>query len=498
MCVVTRKTYVHSDNRREVVESHRLCHNAIGERLCGHVEFRSEESVRVKERKPSSSSRPSSADIITTSGGGREQHWKRFKRPSTSKRNSSGRDSRASASSPVDSAASSASPLQPVYQEFRPPSTQEPPLMSGALPSARHSGTLSPTTPTRPPNPFMSEAPGGSAVYDRPPSLDMSRAENNERPPLSRRASISSTAAEVDDPEPIRRRPSTRKHATFDPTPSGSKHRSTDKGKSRARTDPLRDDMERERQKLQKEQDDRDARIAREQLAATDRRQSDRRSRGNILREQEQAQIERDILAAAEVRRRSNLSREAEAEARRRADDLRKREEKREEALRERHRREAAATLEAERQTQRDEAYARLVEAERSAIDKERVAADARKRESAERYQEMRSSPLSIGNYTYAPSSPTSARQYTTVTTRPPNAIHQYPSARRNSTILERGERVIAREQERAMGASQRLAEAMGGLSMADEEELDADELERAARRARREARERRRQQGYH
>ncbi|KAK4499271.1 hypothetical protein PRZ48_009784 [Zasmidium cellare] len=498
MCVVTKKTYVHSDNRRETVESHRLCHNAIGGRLCGHVELRNEESVRVKERKPSSSSRPSSADIITTSGGGREQHWKRFRRPSTSKRHSSSRDSKTGTSSPVDSAASSASPLQPVYQEFRPPSVRDLPLMSGALPSARHSGTISPASPTQPPNLFMSVAPGGTAVYDRPPSLDMSRAENNERPSLSRHPSNSSTAAELDDPEPIRRRPSTKKNATFDAISSGSKPRSSDKGKSRARID----EEELRRQK-RKDEDERIARIAREQLAATDKRQSDRRSREQLQRDQEQAQIERDLLAAAEVRRRSNLSREAEAEARRRAEELRQREDRREEARRERYRREAAAALEGEQQVQRDAAYARLVEAELSAIDKERVAADARKRESAERYQELVSSPMSSGNYTYAPSSPTSARQYT-VTTRPPNAIHQYPSARRNSTILDRGERVIAREQGRTIGASQRLAEAMGGLSMADEEDAAAtySETERAARRVRKEKERerewRRRQQGYY
>lgn len=496
MCVVTRKTYVHSNNRREVVESHRLCHNAVGDRPCAYVEYRNEESVRVKERKPSSSSRPSSADFITTSGGGREQAWKRFSKESISKRKPSGRDSRTSTSSPVDSAASSASPLQPIYQEFRPSSAHGPPLMSGALPSARHSGTVPPATPTRPPNPFMSVAPGGTAVYDLPPSLDMSRAENNERPFSARRSSASSTTAEVNEPNPLRRRPSNRAKSPIDPVSSGSKHRpSGSKGKSRTRTNSLRDDAEYQRRK-RLEEDERIARIAREQLAATDRRQSDRRSREQQQREQQEAELQRQILEDAERRRRSNLSREAEAEARRRAEELGRREE----ASRERHRREAAAVLEGGRQAQRDEQYQRLLNAELSAIDRERVAAEARQRESAERYQEMRSSPTSSRNYTYAPSSPPSARQYT-VTTRPPNAIHQYPSARRNSAMLERGERVIAREQGRTIGASYRLAEAIDGLDLEDTEEMNTpleSEMARAARRQREREREWRRQQGYH
>ena len=146
MCVVTRRTYVHADGRREVVEKPRLCHNAVGDRLCAYVET-NQETVRVKERRPSSSRRESSSNIVTTSGGGREQHWKRLSR-TTSKRNSSGRESKASTSSPADSAAgSSSSPIHPLYQEYR-PSAPEPPLMSGALPSARRSGTLSPTSPT--------------------------------------------------------------------------------------------------------------------------------------------------------------------------------------------------------------------------------------------------------------------------------------------------------------------------------------------------------------
>lgn len=474
MCIVEKKTYVYPDGRTDVVEKERRCRNAPRSGLCQNFVYKDADVARVVEVRPSSSRESPS-----------ERDSRRYQTVSrrNSTRNPSGRSPRAGNSSPADSLSPGAPSFRPSYEEVRPPAPMPPPVSTG-YPSARHSGTI------LPPDPRRTVGRDGTEPYGRPPSREMPRADQNQRF-ISRPPSFSSTAADVDEPEtpPPKRRVSFRERrpsnvtidvdaASANIAPSGMRASPglsslpnpfaetipRSKGKSHARVDSRADDIQRQQQ-----EDDRQARIVREQIAASERRQQQR------------------------IR---NV--QAEEAARQRAADL---ERERAESFRERKehaRRKTRAALEGEDQSRRDTEMQRKLDAELVQLAREKADADARKRASAEQYQALRSSPISARNsYTFpTPSSPTvSTRTAAPLSARTSVTLHHYPTPRPNS-LSERGDKVIAREQDRA----EKMSAAMAGMALDEGEDEDAIENDdpgvrsTPSRRRRRESREQRNQ----
>ena len=402
--------------------------------------------------------------------------------------------------------------------------SQSKPTMSGGLPK-RPSRTVS---------------KDGTAVYDRPPSLDMPRAPLNERRTEIRRpTSPSSTTAEDGrvKPEPQskqRRRPSnvtifvnspsSASKASSSPIASSpplsnlppishSRQDSTQdllsreaearpKGKQRARVDS--DDSEAVCTDSEKYEDPTPVfRPSQEKPTELNRDQStsySSKSKTSRHRDEEyQARIERDRLAESDRRQRLRNSREAELAARERAEQIRR------DASRERNRRAAAAALEGEDEGDNEDEYEpenirkttreRLIEAELAQITRERALHSARKRESLESASAiLRSSPVSprrsvtFDGYAYpSSSSPLSAR--TSSTTPYSVVVHNPPappatSHRRDSSLRARGEAVIAREQTRASSSSgdspqqQQLNDSLAALEL--QEQMDEDDMDAA------------------
>lgn len=260
MCVIERRTYIHSDDRRDVVEKIRRCHHARGDHVCQYVDYKDVNVARVVETRPSSSRSTPPDGIITIGRDGRTQRHSTLVRR-TSKRS----PPRGSDQSPVDSVAGPSSPLKATYREIRPPAPSPPPVFQ-SYPSARRSGLVASAVPA-----YSSRTiePDSAAVYSRPPSLEAERAALIEGRP--RRSSVSSTTATVDDDlePPLIRQPSYRsrrpsnvvvdvRRPTSSPlaSPAGSpsspglsslprvrsiRRDSQNKGKSRLRADTLLD-----------------------------------------------------------------------------------------------------------------------------------------------------------------------------------------------------------------------------------------------------------------
>ena len=72
MCLIERKTYIHSD-RKETVETTRLCNRAVGSSPCNRIERKNLGSINVVEAKPPKPSSPSSRRILTESSYGRRR-----------------------------------------------------------------------------------------------------------------------------------------------------------------------------------------------------------------------------------------------------------------------------------------------------------------------------------------------------------------------------------------------------------------------------------------
>lgn len=201
MCVVERRTYIHSDDRRDIVEKIRRCHHATGKNLCQYVDYKDVNVARVVEARPSSSRSTPPHEIITMGRDGRTERHRTLVR-----RMSKRSPPRESDQSPVDSVAGPSSPLKATYREVRPPAPSPPPVFR-SYPSARRPGLVSAAIP-----PYSSRTiePDSAAVYSRPPSLEAERAALIERRP--RRSSVSSTTATVDDDlePPLIRQPSYR------------------------------------------------------------------------------------------------------------------------------------------------------------------------------------------------------------------------------------------------------------------------------------------------
>lgn len=458
MCIIEKKLYSYTDGRERTVESTKYCPRAVGTRMCNRIERRSVQQARIVERSPSTNDGPSTDSYIVTQGtGGRTRVYRDLSNRSSN--SSSVRRSTTSERSPVSISSSNSSP--PVAGTR---TSYSPPASTSGSPSMER--TRAPYPPLRPEQ-FVRE--DGTAVYDRPPSLEMPRAtENERRRPPPRRPSSSSMTAEVDDsqppsPPPQRRRPSVR--IDTNPLPSSSTTPSVESpGLSRLpsarRSYHRRDTRPRNDSGLDRgrEEEDRQARIERDRIAASDSRQR----------------------AREETTRTSSTER------------------------RERHRRAAADALEGGYQTQAqlaEEAQMARERAARSARDsadlgpyysEEQLQADpalraayysARSGPTTARPSSRRLSNASYSSYVAGPSSPVSARSSlqrpplsARSSYRPPPIVHQQPSVSRRGSIAARGEDVIAREQARS--ATERLNSAMGGMSVEDRGEENVYEYE--------------------
>lgn len=460
MCVVEKRLYHYTDGRERTVETTKYCSRNGGKRLCNRVDRRTVQQANVVERRPSTADGPSDTRILTPGNNARTRD-SRDQSNRSSNRSSVRRSVTLSDRSPVSNPSSSSSP-----PEAGPSTT---------YPFPDRTQTPYPSSPMSP----RTVADDGTAIYDRPPSLDMPRASENERPNRRRRPSDSSMTAEVDDslppatPSPTRqrRRQSVRIDSGVGPTdPQRESFRTNDdtrrpdnrqpprRQNSRREPGPSQRDSLRDQQpRYTMSEDERQARLEQDRLAGTDRRQSARES----------------------------LSRQASQRAQ---DEDRQR--------RERHHRATADALEGRGQPPVDRIQA-LVNAEIQQMAREQAAAEARRRSSTDPaqsyaedqvrrdaearqrfYSTRRQSPMDprpsssrrmTGEFITSPASARSS------TYRPPIVHHQSyqsysPSAsrveRRRDSISALGEDVIAREQARV--AHERMREAFGDMRVDD------------------------------
>ena len=486
MCIIERKTYLHRDGRQETIETTKRCPRAVGSHLCRHIERRSVQQHQIVETRPSTG-RTSSDGVIVTEGRDGCQRVYRDLSKRSSNSSSIRRSTTMSDRSPVSTPSSASSPF---YEEVK-PSAPTPPPAAPVFPFRERARTFSPLSP---PEPTRIITPEGTAIYDRPPSLELPRAINNERPSTSageRRSSVSSTQAEVDEPEETsssrpRLRPSIRIDTSARPSRSSSSPSVESPGlSSLPRVGSLRRDSG--RRDSGKEMPRRDSKKPDRNRSDSDRQRRTEQERHRRDEDERQARLERARLDASDRRQSA-------------------REELAREASRERHRQAAAAALEGQQPVNDPIQQGR--EAEVAQMAREQAAAAARRRESVNserniddrlsrdadraRYEAARNSPIyalprrMTGDSYNLPSSPISARSPPPITARsqpisarsppvsarspttfPPPIVHQYPSVRRNSTTIhERGDEVIARA--RARAETGRLSGALGGMSIQD------------------------------
>ncbi|PIA93502.1 hypothetical protein CB0940_04250 [Cercospora beticola] len=469
MCVIENKTYVYQDNHSQTIQKQYRCHNAPAEGLCNHVRERNTESARVVERRPTSSS---STNIVMADG--REYRYFPLSRRS-SKRSSTGRSTGNSGrQSPIDSLVSS-SPPRPMSRTVRP--------RAPSPPAPRPDRRVSFHEPTM----RRAEILDGTAVYTEVPSLAMPRAPINERRSIDPKSSISSLTNEIDDTEPPVRRSSIKRSRR----PSGlSLGLDTPGTTPSSQSSPGLSEL---------------PKIYRDRPSAGTASPSHpfRSGSGNYqsLQDQEreederQARLIRDALAATEQRQHDRLSREVRNSARKHSEDL-SRESSSEAKAKHRHATAAALTGESSRsakQQEREREIDRRLQADIEQVRLEREAAAMRKR--AE-YQQQQQLP---------PSSPTSARTYTYVPTPPPTTISRRPISARTMTdtssptlsartprygpaivhqpipprnpLAEQGERVIQREQARVNDATKRMTEMLENTHMYDEAYDDGTQI---------------------
>lgn len=339
----------------------------------------------------------------------------------------------------------------------------------------------------------------GTAIYARPPSLEMPRADGNTE------RTRSGTATGVQTGSPVQRTTNQRPRPKAIIVDTGASVTSTNPSlrvvspgltrvnhnavplreptaKYQARVDSLADDdeletrslpeaneqqaqLEREAERYQQERISREidliqARMERDRMAEFDRRQAERIRRENKARDQEQARLESERIAESDRRHLDSAARQAEARYKERQaqqdrfaqfeqqQHMRLKEAearakaRAEEAHRERHRQETAVALE---RAADDAEHKRHVEAEYAQVARERSVADAHVLAAASpRYYEPRSMPASPREITYtaAPRAPISARQITTsyFTTSPTSGrtpiSARSPTSARNPVIV--------------------------------------------------------------
>ena len=498
MCVIERKTYYHTNGSKETVEKARPCHRAVGDRLCKNVDRRSFEAARVEERKPSSSSNPPENErdgyILIEGSRGQTRLYRDL-----SKRSSNSSSIRRSATmsdrtTPVSTPSSASSPS---YVEVK-PEAPEPPSAATGFPFGER--TRTPYSSAKPGKPSFTK--DGTAIYDRPPSLDQPRAFNNERPrssQLEKESSFSSTTAEVDDAdnEPTLPSSSDRRHkpkVSIDTTTSSNTRPGTSSSSTSApfsspglstlkpalRRDSGKDidrkastsrkhhhtDSDRQRRKDDKDEAARQARIERDRLAGSDRRQSVREERAREASRERHRKEAAEALEGARDAERAEMERERERNA-----QLRREDEMRNQYYDDQMRRDAEA----------------------------RARRDSQAQSSRERYsirppppqQQYTPPPPQYSTRNSSSTSPvstrsnaiTSARAFLSPTSQPqPSSslqpmIHQEdPPQQQQQSITTRGQDIIARERARQAGES--LNEALGGLSL-DPREREAEAYQR-------------------
>ncbi|KAK5144305.1 hypothetical protein LTR32_003751 [Rachicladosporium monterosium] len=464
MCVIERRTYQHSSGREEIHERVRRCRHAVGTSICADADTRVVEQATLVDRRPEVDRVDPQALLVTEGFNGRHNVYREVDTRSGRRRSVRRSNTTPSpfASSSSRSSASYASPEAP-----------SPPRAAPFVPLSADTG------PTR------TLRADGTAVYDRPPSLDFPRALDNERrtrlvePAEIRRSPASSVMSEVDEADTVirvPRRPSISVN-TARLSPATSSPTTSSPGLSQLpRLGHSRHDS------------------ARDVPAYRSQRESyEDRQRRWLLEDEQQAQLERDRLA-----------------------ETTRRQQAREDSSRDRHRAEAIATLEGQVQPQRNmQSQLRrsqtLLDAELAQMARERAETATRQTYAGDRLQRdadlARLEQSRDGPRTHHNVSPLSARS-------PPYsvAIHQHPDTRLDDTLEERGEAVIAREQARAQReaagpsssrrpqqASRRLSYSTGDLtidgprSMEVEVDLDDDEVSerlesRASRKERRAA----------
>ena len=157
MCIIERKTYLHSDGRIETIETTRRCPRAVGSQFCRHVERRSVQDSRVVKTSPSNTLPSYSKEIA------REWNDRAKVRPGripSRRRNTVGDSASASTSIPDR-------PWVYFKEEVKPCAPSPPPLLPG-LPFVER--RRDPYPPLSPPAPTRIFAPDGTATYGHPPS----------------------------------------------------------------------------------------------------------------------------------------------------------------------------------------------------------------------------------------------------------------------------------------------------------------------------------------
>ncbi|KAK0878407.1 hypothetical protein LTR87_007811 [Friedmanniomyces endolithicus] len=469
MCVIERRTYQHSSGREEIHERVRRC----GTRICADADTRVIEQATLVDRRPDVDRVDPEALLVTEGFNGRRNVYREI--DTRSGRRRSIRRSNTTPS-PFASSSSRSSASYTSYVERRP----EAPSPPRAAPSVPLPADTGPTRTLR---------ADGTAVYDRPPSLDFPRALDNERrkrvvePGEIRRSPASSIMSEVDEADTVirvPRRPSISINTTR-LSPATSSPTTSSPGLSQLpRLGHSRHDS------------------ARDVPAYRSQRESfEERQRRWLLEDEQPAQLERDRLAETTCRQQA-----------------------REDSSRDRHRAEAIATLEGQVQQQRNIAPSQLRRSQ-TLLDAELTQMARERAETATRQQPYAGDRLQRDvDLARFEQSHGSARTDRITNVSPPSArsppysvaIHQRPDPRLDNTLEERGEAVIAREQARAQReasgpsssrrpqqASRRLSYATGELtidgprSMEVEVDLDDDEVSerlesRAGRKERRAA----------
>ncbi|KAM3419697.1 hypothetical protein BST61_g3030 [Cercospora zeina] len=466
MCVMEHKTYIYQDQRRQTVHDYSRCNNAPPGGLCNHVRVKNSDAARVEERRPNVE-RPSSSSTNIIMADGREyRYYPRSRR--SSKRSSTGRRpaGNSGGQSPIDSLVSTSPPQLPSR-------TVRPRAPSPPAPRSERRVSFHEPVVTR------AEISDGTAVYTDPPSLSMSRASINEksRRSLHHTSSISSLTNEIDDTEPPSAPPLRRPSIKRNRRPTGLDLGLETAKTSSSQSSPGLSDLP----KI-----DRDRPSAGTTSPPLRSGSSTYRPLEDLAREEEerQARLVRDSLAATEQRQHDRLSRHVRQSARKHSQDLSRDSPSEEKA---KHRQATAAILTGEspknsRRQERNREIDRRIEAEMAQIKREAEAAERRRVEYQQ--QQYSSSPTSARVYTYMPTSPPttisrrpiSARTVTDTSSPTPSArTPRYGSAivhqpiRPRDPLAEQGERVIQREQARVADSAQRMAEMLENTQLYDE-----------------------------
>ncbi|KXT05049.1 hypothetical protein AC578_10347 [Pseudocercospora eumusae] len=488
MCIVDTQTKIFSDGHRENTRIAKRCHRAPVDGICDIVEYKDLSSVRVEERKPSGDRRSSSREIITTDNSGRQRRYIELSRRST-KRTSTGRSRPVDSQLRIDSPTSS-SPLNSSYTTM--PLAPSPPPLSGrrSLQSPRRVSFDVPEDTTR------MVAPDGTAIYSRVSSTQIpNTGRASDR--LERQSSISSLTGEVDDAEPLPRRPSLKRLDRLS-TPGYSSYGSSNTASSAS--SPGLSNLPR----LGHFQQDSGTDLPLRDFTKTDtRRRADSTLQESYRqsREESDAQMLRDQLAKSERKRAS-----ANNDLRPSVDDDALRESSNE--RRRRIRRETQAALEGAQEADKRRSQIendRKLAAEYEQIENEKLKKRARDSSGYtpnpytpnpfEPSSPASSSRSTRTTYEY-PTSPVqqrrplpSARQMTDTTegaqlpTRTPRygnvQVHNPPPASRMDPLAERGDRVIQREQMRAVeNETKRMNDMLERTNLRDQMEDDGfDEL---------------------